>query len=213
MWSGREQLSFFSFLPWSSVILNALLLLYLSQSICEAVTIWDAPREMVKQISGFFNLLSVPHTIQSQLLHWNWQAREGSSWRQSPLHSVICRTLFFPLDYNEIYTKYNEMKYIYYEVIPLFSVKKTHLNLLWLAACLKVPSTTSGSTVSARRCWATVSLKLIGKPLVLCIRKLGPQPTFCHLKRGTAITAITNVFQMCLQQHYVFHIGKKAFCS
>lgn len=94
-----------------------------------------------------------------------------------------------------------------------FFGKKKHPNLLWLAACLKEASATSGSTVSPRRCWATISLKLMGKPLVLCIWKLGPQPIFSHLKLGIAITAITNVFQMCLQQHYIFHIWKKAFCS
>lgn len=42
--------------------------------------------------------------------------------------------------------------------------------------------------VAPHRCWATISLKLMAKTFVHCIQKLGPQPTFSHLKLGTAVT-------------------------
>lgn len=42
--------------------------------------------------------------------------------------------------------------------------------------------------VTPHRCWATISLKLMAKTFVHCVQKLGPQPTFSHLKLGTAVT-------------------------
>lgn len=41
--------------------------------------------------------------------------------------------------------------------------------------------------VTPHRCWATISLKLMGKAFFHRVWQLGPQPTFSHLKLGTAV--------------------------
>lgn len=150
---------------------------------CTKLGWWDFIAVLSQQKWWNRSLVSSTHYLHWILSETDCFIKIGRHVKRTLEDSFHCT-----LQYTELcfFWIYNEMKYyIYYDVIPFFlllknppvvgSLSKADISNIW------------EHRVTPHRCWATISLRLKGKAFVHCVQKLGPQPTFSHLKLGTAI--------------------------